>query len=68
MFQQRSYPRDIKLRFRLINALIKHLHLNHPKKIIIGHLNKNSIRNKFNLLQKMVTTDRYFDNYRDKTI
>ena len=32
--------------------LFKHLHLNHPKNIVIGHLNINPIRNKFDLLKK----------------
>ena len=32
--------------------LLKHLRLNHPKKILAGHLNINSIRNKFDLLKK----------------
>ena len=32
--------------------LLKHLRLNHPKKIVIGYLNINSIRNKFHLLKK----------------
>ena len=45
--------------------LLKHLRLNHLKNIIIGHLNINFIRNKFDLLNKMVT-DRYFDDYGDK--
>lgn len=35
--------------------LLKHLRLNHPRKIIICHLNINSIRTKFDLLKKMVT-------------
>ena len=34
---------------------LKHLLLNHPRKIIICHLNINSIRTKFDLLKEMVT-------------
>ena len=37
--------------------LLKNLRLNHPKNILIGHLNINSIRNKFDSLIKMVTEE-----------
>ena len=37
--------------------LLKYLRLNLPKNIIIGHLNINSIRNKFDLLKKMVAEE-----------
>ena len=37
--------------------LLKYLRLNHPKNIITGHLNINSIRNKFDLLKKMVAEE-----------
>ena len=37
--------------------LLKQLRLNHPKNIIIGHLNINSIRKKFDLLKKMVAEE-----------
>ena len=37
--------------------LLKHLRLNYPKNIIICHLNTSSIRNKFDLLRKMVAEE-----------
>ena len=37
--------------------LLKNIRLNHPKNIIIGHLNINSIKTKFDLLKKMVTKE-----------
>ena len=37
--------------------LLKHLRSNHPKNILIEHLNINSIRNKFDSLTKMVTEE-----------
>ena len=37
--------------------VLKHLRFNHPKNIIIGHLNINSIRNSFDLLKKMVAEE-----------
>ena len=38
-------------------SIVKHLRLNHPRNLIIGHLNIYSIRNKFDLLKKMFTKD-----------
>ena len=39
---------------KIQQGFFKHLHLNHRGKIIIGHLNINSIKNKFDLLKEMV--------------
>ena len=40
-----------------VNSVFRHLCLNHPQQIIIGHLNINSIRNKFDLMKIMLTRD-----------
>ena len=40
-----------------VNSVMKRLRLNHPQQIIIGHLNINSIRNKFDLMKTMLTHD-----------
>ena len=40
-----------------VNSVLRHLRLNHPQQIIIGHLNINSIRNKFDLMKTMLTRD-----------
>ena len=40
-----------------VNSVLRHLRLNHPQQIIIGHLNINSIRNKRNLMKTMLTGD-----------
>ena len=39
--------------------LLKHLRLNNTKKLIIGNLNINSLRNKFDLLKEMVSKEIY---------
>ena len=49
-----------------VNSVLRHLRLNHPQQIIIGHLNINSIRNKFDLMKTMLTRHRHFNDYRDK--
>ena len=36
------------------NNLLKNLRLKNPNKVIIGHININSLRNKFQLLTEMV--------------
>ena len=38
-----------------VNSVLRHLRLNHPQQIIIGHLNINSIRNKLGLMKIMLT-------------
>ena len=38
-----------------VNSVLRHLRLNHPQQIIIGHLNINSIRNKSDLMKIMLT-------------
>ena len=38
-----------------VNSVLRHLRLNHPQQIIIGHLNINSIRNKLDLMKIMLT-------------
>ena len=40
-------------------GFLKHLHLNCPEKILIGHLNIKSTRNKFDLLKEMVAKEIY---------
>ena len=40
-----------------VNSVLRHLRLNLPQQIIIGHLNINSIRNKFDLMKTMLTRD-----------
>ena len=40
-----------------VNSVLRRLRLNHPQQIIIGHLNINSIRNKFDLMKTMLTRD-----------
>ena len=40
-----------------VNSVLRHLRLNHPQQIIIGHLNINSIRNKLDLMKTMLTCD-----------
>ena len=40
-----------------VNSALRHLRLNHPQQIIIGHLNINSIRNKLGLMKIMLTRD-----------
>ena len=40
-----------------VNSALRQLCLNHPQQIIIGHLNINSIRNKFNLMKTILTRD-----------
>ena len=40
-----------------VNSVLRHFRLNHPQQIIIGHLNINSIRNKFNLMKTILTRD-----------
>ena len=42
-----------------VNFILRRLCLNHPQQIIIGHLNINSIRNKFDLMKTMLTRDIY---------
>ena len=49
-----------------VNSVLRRLRLNHPQQIIIGHLNINSIRNKFDLMKTMLTRHRHFNDYRDK--
>ena len=39
------------------NSVLRHLRLNHPQQIIIGLLNINSIRNKFDLMKRMLMCD-----------
>ena len=38
-------------------SVLKHLRSNHPQQIIIGHLNINSIRNKFHIMKLMLMHD-----------
>ena len=38
-----------------VRSILKSLRSNHPQKIIIGHININSIRYKFDILKPMLT-------------
>ena len=38
-----------------VNSVLRRLRVNHPQQIIIGHLNINSIRNKFDSIKTMLT-------------
>ena len=38
-----------------VRSILKSVRLNHPQKIIIGHININSIRHKFDILKAMPT-------------
>ena len=40
-----------------VNSVLRRLRLNHPQQIVLGHLNINSIRNKFDLMKTMLTRD-----------
>ena len=40
-----------------VKSGLKHLLLKHPHQIIIGHLNTNSFRNKFDTMKPMVMHD-----------
>ena len=39
----------------IVNSVLRHLRLNHHQQVAIGHLNINSIRNKFDLMKIMLT-------------
>ena len=41
----------------IVKSVLKCLHSNHPQQIIIGHLNINSIRNKFDIMKPMLMHD-----------
>ena len=40
-----------------VKSVLKRLRSNHPQQIIIGHLNINSIRNKFDIMKPMLMHD-----------
>ena len=40
-----------------VNSVLRDLRLNHSQQIIIGYLNINSIRNKFDLMKTTLTRD-----------
>ena len=40
-----------------VKSVLKRLRSNHPQLIIIGHLNINSIRNKFDIMKPMLMHD-----------
>ena len=40
-----------------VKSVLKRLRSNHPQQIIIGHLNTNSIRNKFEIMKPILMDD-----------
>ena len=45
------------IQFSMVKSVLKSLCSNHPQQFIIGHLNINSIRNKFHIMKPMLLDD-----------